>query len=255
MTRINSLTALLIALLMIPASHSLAGQFARTKPEKFTLDKYGATFDFCYNWSCTNIMDVRLTSKFLDKIASKIEHCATSAEQEILAIRNAVRDIENQILDDNEFLVADIAGNKLDKKKEGALDCVDNSSNTNALLHILEKRKPFKYWTVDKPYGRGFFRPHWTATLKTYDKDFLNKYRDKTQIGKKDYTIWTMDTWLTTFAFNPFLFEINDWLDALDPWGNKLYREMYHQKIDCWGPVEPRTRDDKPPDQSSVSDS
>ena len=63
-----------------------------------------------------------------------------------------------------------------------------------------------------------------------------------------------MDTWLTTFAFNPFLFEINDWLDELDPWGNDLYRGLYHQTIDCWGPVEPRSREDKPPDESTVSD-
>ncbi len=200
------------------------------------------------------MMDVKLSAEFLDKIEAKIAKCATSAEMEIMAIRNAVRDAENQILRDHEILVHDIAGNKLDKLKEGALDCVDNSSNTNSLLQVLEKRKPFKYWKVDEPRGRGFFRPHWTATLRTEDKDFINKYRDKTQIGDKDYTIWTMDTWLTTFAFNPFLFEINDWLDALDPWGNDLYRGLYHQKIDCWGPVEPRSREDKPPDESTVSD-
>jgi len=246
---------LLFTVLFIYVGSSFAGQFTRTKPEKYTLDEKGATFDFCYNWSCNVIMDVHLDAKFLNKMSKKIAHCATSAEQEIIAIRNAIRDMENQLLFQHEMFVNDVAGNILDKLKEGAMDCVDNSSNTNNMLHVLQKRQPFKYWTVDKPYGRGFFRPHWTATLRTEDKDFIDKYRDKTQIGDKNYTIWTMDTWLTTFAFNPFLFEINDWLDALDPWGNKLYRELYHQKIDCWGPVEPRTRDDKPPDESTVSDS
>lgn len=245
---------LLITVLFIHVGSSFAAQYARTKPAKFTVDEKGATFDFCYNWSCNKIMDVYLDTKFLNKIAAKINKCATSAEQELLAIRNAVRDSENQILADHEFLVGDVAGNKLDKLKEGALDCVDNSSNTNALLHVLEKHKPFKYWKVDQPYGRGFFRPHWTATLRTEDKDFIKKYHDKTQMGDKGYTIWTMDTWLTTFAFNPFLFEINDWLDELDPWGNDLYRGLYHTTIDCWGPVEPRSRDDKPPDKSTVSD-
>lgn len=247
MARITLLIALLIALLIIPASYSWSGQYARTKPEKFSVDKKGATFEFCFNWSCTNIMDIRLDSKFLNLIASKIDRCATSAEQELLAIKYAVRDLENQILADNEFLVGDIAGNELDKTREGRLDCVDNSSNTNVLLHVLEKRKPFKYWTVDKPVGSGFFRPHWTATVKTKDKEFLEKYRHSTRIGDKDYTIWTVDTWLTTFAYNPFLMEINDWVKDLDPWGNKIYRELYHQKIDCWGPETPRSREDLPP--------
>jgi hypothetical protein len=245
---------LLITLLFFHVDSSFAAQYSRTKPVKFKLHDKGATFEFCYNWSCNEMMDVDLNAKFLDKIAAKIKKCATSAENELLAIRNAVRDSENQILLEHEIFVNDIAGNKLDKLKEGALDCVDNSSNTNAMLHLMEKRNPFKYWKVDKPYGRGFFRPHWTATLRTEDKEFINKYRDKTQIGKKDYTIWTMDTWLTTFAFNPFLFEINDWLDALDPWGNDLYRGLYHQKLECWGPIEPRSREDKPPDESTVSD-
>jgi hypothetical protein len=245
---------LFITLLFTHASSSFAAQYSRTKPVKFELNDKGATFEFCYNWSCNEMMDVHLDAKFLNKIAAKIEKCATSAENELLAIRNAVRDAENQILLEHEIFVNDIAGNKLDKLKEGALDCVDNSSNTNALLHIMEKMKPFKYWKVDEPYGRGFFRPHWTATVRTEDKDFINKYRDKTQIGDKEYTVWTVDTWLTTFAFNPFLFEINDWLDALDPWGNALYRGIYHQKLDCWGPIEPRTREDKPPDESTVSD-
>ena len=100
---------------------------------------------------------------------------------------------------------------------------------------------------MDKPVGSGIFRPHWTATVKTKDEDFMSKYRSSTGIGKKDYTVWSMDTWLTTFAFNPFLLEINDWVGDLDPWGNKIYRELYHQKLECWGPETPRSRKDVPP--------
>lgn len=238
---------LLLALIFIQISNAYAGRYARTKPEQFTLDKSGATIDFCYNWSCTDIMDVRLDAKLLETLTKKINRCATSAEQEMLAIRNAVRDMENQILANHEVLTGDIAGNEYDLFQKGKLDCVDNSSNTNVMLHALQRYKKFKYWTVDKPVGSGFFRPHWTATLKTKDKDFLKKYRHSTGIGKKDYTIWTMDTWLTTFAYKPFMLEINDWVDNLDPWGNKIYRELYHEKIDCWGQVEARSREDVPP--------
>ena len=237
----------LFTLLFIIAGNTWSGQYARTKPEKFTLDKAGATIDFCYNWSCTDIMDVQLEAKLLKTVSSKIGQCATSAENELLAIRNAVRDIENQILADHEVLTGDIAGNEYDLFQKGKLDCVDNSSNTNTMLHALQKYKKFKYWTVDKPVGSGIFRPHWTATLKTEDKDFLKKYRDSTGMGEKDHTIWTMDTWLTTFAYKPFMLEINDWVDNLDPWGNKIYRELYHEKIDCWGQVEDRSREDVPP--------
>jgi len=246
-TRSMARPAFLFTLLFILVGNTWSGQFARTKPEKFTLDKTGATIDFCYNWSCTDIMDVRLETKLLKTVTKKINRCATSAEQELLAIRNAVRDIENQILADHEVLTGDIAGNEYDLYQKGKLDCVDNSSNTNVMLHALQKYKKFKYWTVDKPVGDGFFRPHWTATLKTKDKDFLEKYRDSTKIGDKDYTIWTMDTWLTTFTYKPFMLEINDWIDNLDPWGNKIYRELYHEKIDCWGQVEDRSREDVPP--------
>jgi len=98
-TRSMARPAFLFTLLLILVGNTWSGQFARTKPEKFTLDKSGATIDFCYNWSCTDIMDVRLETKLLKTVTKKINRCATSAEQELLAIRNAVRDIENQILE------------------------------------------------------------------------------------------------------------------------------------------------------------
>jgi len=216
------------------ASFDSYGKFSRTKPANFSVEKRGATLEFCYNWSCSSMMDVFLDQGFLNKISRMIKTCATSAEQELMAIRNAVREIEKRILRDHPFLEGDIAGNILDEHKQGRLDCVDNSSNTNTLLHVLEKNRKFNFWKVDKPRGSGLFKPHWTATVKTTDKKFINKYQSKTRMGDKGYTIWTVDTWLTTFAYNPFLLEINDWLTELDPWGTAIYSRLYHRTLRCW---------------------
>jgi len=210
------------------------GNYSRTKPAKYSIEKRGATLEFCYNWSCSQIMDVFLDSEFLKKMSRMINACATTAEQELMAIRNAVRETEKQILRDHPFLEGDIAGNVLDEKRYGRLDCVDNSSNTNALLHILQEYHHFNFWEVDKPVGSGLFKPHWTATVKTKDKKFINKYQPQTRMGEKGYTVWTVDTWLTTFAYNPFLLEINDWLEDLDPWGTAIYSRLYHKTLRCW---------------------
>ena len=210
--------------------------------EKLVFTDQGVSFDFCYNWSCNKNLDAFIDNQFMKDVSLKIDACSISAEDELFAIRNAVRKIEAYLLRRNPVLGSDIGGNHVDTKSPGRLDCVDNASNTNNILHALSNYRKFKHWAIQKQIkNKGFtniMQPHWTAVLKTTDRNFIKKYSSNTGIKDGDKsTTWTVDTWLTTFAAKPFLIEHNDWQNeklASVVWSHRVYSKMYHTK-GCWG--------------------
>lgn len=214
------------------ASYNYGWSFTRA-PE-FRPTNSGVELILCYEWNCNQTISWLWETQHLAKISRKIARCATSAENELLALRNAIRDTEERVRRKLPIFNGDIGGNLKDKNNPGRLDCVDNSSNTNTFLRILEQYRPFRYWQVSKPQRDGLFNPHLSATLMTRDSDFIDKYRSKTLIGDKDYSVWTMDSWLTTFAHKPFVMELNDWRKKLDPWGNTVYLRLYEKELSCW---------------------
>lgn len=205
-----------------------------TKPAEYRFTTEGVELVLCYRWGCAKTATYLWRQRHLEQISKKIAACATDAEHEILALRNAVRDTEAQILRKIGIFADDIAGNHIDHHKGGRMDCIDASSNTHAILSVLQKHQSFRYWQVHKPQRDGFLKPHRSAAVMTKDPKFLEKYRARTRMGNKDYTVWVVDSWLTTFAHKPFVYEVNDWKYKLDPWGNSLYLGLYRKDLKCW---------------------
>ena len=223
-------------LLLNDSGEDVVNQYGRstTKPAEYTFAADAVEYTLCYGWGCKETIVHRLDTRDLNKISQKIAACSTSAENELLAIRNAVEDMEKRILKDIPVLAGDIAGNILDKENPGRLDCVDSSSNTNTLLRVLQANQKFQYWKVYRPQRDDWFKPHWSAAVVTEDAQFLEKYRPLTRMGNKRRTVWVVDSWVVTFAHKPFLFETGDWKYKLDPWGNEVYRGLYERKLSCW---------------------
>jgi len=205
-----------------------------TNKAGYQFTDHGAELVLCYQWNCNNTIRYDWDLQVLDKVSRQIERCSTSAENELLALRNAVRDTERAVLKKFRFFAGDVAGNHMDRLNLGRLDCVDNSGNTNAILRALQEHNRFRYWRVHKRQHDGLFKPHLSAAVITTDQQFIDKYRPETRMGKKDYTVWVIDSWLTTFAHKPFLIERNDWKHKLDPWGNGPYLKLYRKKLRCW---------------------
>ncbi len=208
--------------------------WATTRPAQYKTTDKGVELILCHGWGCKNTVSYLWDVRHFRKISRNIAYCSTNAENELLALRNAIRDAEKEIIKKLPIFSGDVAGNVQDRLNPGRLDCIDSSSNTNTILRALQEYKPFQYWQVYKPQGDGFFKPHRSASVMTKDPRFIEKYRSKTRMGNKNHTVWVVDTWLTTFAHKPFLYEVRDWKYKLDPWGNELYLGLYEKKLACW---------------------
>lgn len=80
----------------------------------------------------------------------------------------------------------------------GQMDCVDESTNTDALLRYLQGRSLLKFHKVEARTSRGFLLdgryPHWTAVIRAPD-------------GVK----WVVDSWYAPMGGAPDIFPLNEW--------------------------------------------
>jgi hypothetical protein len=84
------------------------------------------------------------------------------------------------------------------KPERGQMDCVDESTNTHALLVYLAERGLLKFHKVGRKVSRGFFLdgryPHWTAVITDPS-------------GVK----WVVDPWYATVGGAPDIFPYEQW--------------------------------------------
>ena len=84
------------------------------------------------------------------------------------------------------------------KPERGQMDCVDESTNTRALLLYLAERGLLKFHKVGRNVSRGFFLdgryPHWTAVIVDPS-------------GVK----WVVDPWYATVGGAPDIFPYEQW--------------------------------------------
>jgi hypothetical protein len=83
-------------------------------------------------------------------------------------------------------------------KIRGQMDCVDESTNTDALLRYLARRGLLKHHKVEARESRGFLLdgryPHWTAVIRAPD-------------GVK----WVVDSWYAPMGGAPDIIRLGDW--------------------------------------------
>jgi hypothetical protein len=87
---------------------------------------------------------------------------------------------------------------ELGKPERGQMDCVDESTNTRALLLYLAERGLLKFHKVQRNTSRGFFLdgryPHWTAVISDPQ-------------GVK----WVVDPWYAPLGGAPDIFPYDQW--------------------------------------------
>ncbi len=168
-----------------------------------TLDNQGAAavvplkFVACYGYGCRKRVTYRISQEMSDRFASIMSEGSSSAEAERSAIKKAVGYYED--LSANHIGVRDDPKSPIAASgKLGQMDCIDESTNTDHLLHYLQARGMLAYHKVEPKTSRGMFidgrYPHWTAVIKDTS-------------GKK----WAVDSWYEPAGGHPDIMPLDHW--------------------------------------------
>lgn len=121
---------------------------------------------------------------------------AGSPEAERAALKRAVSYFDRRAGEATGF--KDRPRTEVGKPERGQMDCVDESTNTHALLLYLAERGLLKFHKVGRRVSRGFFLdgryPHWTAII--IDPS-----------GVK----WVVDPWYAQLGGAPDIFPYEQW--------------------------------------------
>jgi len=151
----------------------------------------------CHGYSCNYRTTLMLGSADGARFRSILRAGAGSAQAERSAISKAVRYFEQRILQATG--VRDLPQSKFGASRiRGQMDCVDESTNTHALLVYLAERKLLRFHKVEDNASRGLFvdgrYPHWTAV-----------------ISDRGGVEWVVDSWYAAMGGAPDIFPMSRW--------------------------------------------
>ena len=151
----------------------------------------------CHGYSCNYRTTLMLGSADGARFRSILRAGAGSAQAERSAISKAVRYFEQRILQATG--VRDLPQSKFGASRiRGQMDCVDESTNTHALLVYLAERKLLRFHKVENNASRGLFvdgrYPHWTAV-----------------ISDRGGAEWVVDSWYAAMGGAPDIFPLSRW--------------------------------------------
>jgi hypothetical protein len=152
----------------------------------------------CSGYSCRYRTRLDLGPRDHRRFAAIMAAGAKSAKAERAAISRAVRYYEGRIY--GATGVRDEPRSRLGASGErGQMDCIDESTNTHALLKYLARRKLLKHHTVERNASRGFFfdgrYPHSTAVIE--------------ENGGAE---WVVDSWYAPMGGAPDIIPLSEWL-------------------------------------------
>lgn len=152
----------------------------------------------CHGYGCAFRTRLDLTQHDNERFRSIFRRAGRSPEAERRAISAAVQYFEER---------AGQATGVRDKPKgpmteagvRGQMDCIDESTNTRALLLYLQRHGLLKHHTVQAPRTRGFLAdgryPHTTAVIRAGD-------------GR----LWAVDSWYEAMGGPPDIMPLDAWM-------------------------------------------
>jgi len=174
---------------------------------EYQLDTDGSvTLRVCYNWACSTRPFVTFTRDDLAEVAAQMAKCREETLYgRLQRIRIGIWQMEVMAQKYLPDLANDRAVNDQDKDEEGAMDCVDNASNTTTYLRILHDLGKTPGWTILAPEVRERFSleaVHWTAAIA----------------DQATGAHWTVDSWFRPNGHLPFVEPLAAWLEAKKAW-------------------------------------
>lgn len=153
--------------------------------------------DICHGYGCAFRSRLDLGEGDARKLTSIMAAGKASPKAERAAIARAVSYFEKraqQVTGVSDQPKSEFGASKV----RGQMDCVDESTNTDALLRYLQARGLLKHHKVDRRTSRGFLLdgryPHWTAVVRA-----------------SDGTRWVVDSWYAPMGGAPDIFPLGEW--------------------------------------------
>lgn len=165
-----------------------AGELAATASKRIPI---------CHGYSCNYRTMLALGPGDGARFRSILGAGAGSPQAERSAISKAVRYFELRIF--RATGIRDLPQSEFGASRiRGQMDCVDESTNTHALLVYLAERKLLRFHKVENKASRGLFvdgrYPHWTAV-----------------ISDRRGTKWVVDSWYAPMGGAPDIFPLSQW--------------------------------------------
>ena len=155
----------------------------------------------CHGYTCRIATPVRFSGDDIKRIAGTLGEGAADAPAERAAIAEAVQAFE-ALVGARIGTANDLAKMQFGQGAPDQMDCIDEATNTTALLTLLAHHGFLRHHTVMQPSARGFFidgrYPHATAVLA------------ETGSGEK----WAIDSWPRANAEPPVVQPLPEWKRA-----------------------------------------
>jgi hypothetical protein len=153
--------------------------------------------EICHGYDCSFRTKLMLGAADGARFRSIMRTGASSPAAERAALKKAVQYFEErsyQVIGVRDRPKAAFIGARI----KGQMDCIDESTNTTALLHYLAERGLLKFHKVGRKVSRGIFLdgryPHWTAIVVD-------------RAGTK----WVVDSWYKPTGGAPDIFPYEQW--------------------------------------------
>ncbi|WP_265519029.1 hypothetical protein [Nitratireductor luteus] len=151
----------------------------------------------CSGYSCAYKTALPLTPAFRNKLAGIMASGGASAHAERKAVSRAVQYFERvatAMIGTKDGPKGEISGSRV----YGQMDCIDESSNTGALLDYLQRERLMRHHESRPPASRGAFidgrYPHSTAVL-----------------SEKNGELWAVDSWYEPAGGAPDMMPLAEW--------------------------------------------
>jgi hypothetical protein len=155
----------------------------------------------CHGYTCRIATPVRISAADLEQIAGPLIAGTADAAEERAAISSAVQAFET-IVGERIGTSGDLPKMQFGQGSPDQMDCIDEATNTTALLRLLAHHGYLRHHRVMQPSARGFFidlrYPHATAVLA------------ETATGNK----WAVDSWPRANSEPPVIQLLSEWKRA-----------------------------------------
>ena len=152
----------------------------------------------CHGYTCRIVTPVRFSPAEISRMAGELANGVADDVAEREQVAKTVQIFET-IVGARIGTSADLAKMQFGQGADDQMDCIDEATNTTALLTLLAENGYLKHHKVEWPSARGFFLdgryPHATAVLKVV------------ATGEK----WAIDSWPRANAEPPVVQPLKIW--------------------------------------------
>jgi hypothetical protein len=124
----------------------------------------------CHGYSCVAQAEIVYSAAQLEEVRRLLLAAADAPGE-----RDALAEVVGRLYrwgGEQSAIASDRAGNFADGDGVGRMDCIDHSTSTTRLLHLLGERKWLRWHRVLEPQARyflGLIANHWSAVIEASD--------------------------------------------------------------------------------------